>query len=66
MRQYRPDGVLEVVAIDGEVVSARLRQRRHTPGIPLSLGPKGQALRVFEIGQRLDGLLRLEVMLEPA
>src|SRR6185437_11038852 len=63
VRQRRPDDGIEIAVIDLEIEAARLEQGRHAAGIALAFGAKGQPIDILEIGQRLDRLLRLEIVL---
>src|SRR5262245_45506384 len=66
VRECGPDRVLKVVAIDGEVVAAGLVEGGYPAGVALAFGTEGESLGVLEVGQRLDGVLGFEVVLEAA
>src|SRR4051794_7104962 len=64
--QRGPDDGLEVPQVDVEVEPARLCERRYSPGIALSFGSKGETIEILDVGERLDRLRSLEVVLKPS
>jgi hypothetical protein len=64
MRKLRPHDTLKIGVINVEVIPAWLLKRRHPSRVPIPFRPESQALRIFDVGQWLDRVLALEIMLE--